>query len=74
LAFERRFDRLGRDREHEEERVSLRVDLFTTAPPERIPQQPLVLNKSPLVALRAEFTQKPSGALDVREEQRDLGA
>ena len=59
--------------ERVEERVALRVDLVTAVLGEGHADQPLVLGEHLRVAL-PQPSDKPGGALDVREHERDRTA
>ena len=71
LRLTRRSDRRCSDRKHVEERVPLGPDLHPTAPVEHIPHHPPVLDKRPLIHLRAQLPQQTGRAFDVREDQGD---
>jgi hypothetical protein len=68
LCVQRSRDRILRAREHDEERVALRVDLAAVRCGERLTQQPMVVEQDPGVGV-AQPLQERSRSLDVRKEE-----
>jgi hypothetical protein len=62
---------IGRRREGDEERISLRIDLDTAVGSEHMPQDPAVLGKRLGVGGSAKLVQQPCRALHVGEKERD---
>ena len=70
LCIACRCQRLGGAREHDEERVALRVHLHAVVPRESVTQDAAVLGEH-LGVLVAQFVQQARRALDVREQEGD---
>ena len=69
LRIGRRRHRIGRTREGDEERVTLRVDLDSLVAPPGLPQRTTVLGQHLRIPV-AQLLQQPRRPLDVREEER----
>ena len=73
LGLTRGRDRVARAREHDEERISLRVDLDSAVSRERRAQHATMLGKHVRIPV-TELVEQACRTLDVREEQRDGSA